>query len=162
MKRIAIILVLSIWLLLVYLVQSIAYVLELLSNTEKEEKLDVFSNLGEHIIYCLIHPITTISELIANKSVVFLVLVIIVTIFLLYIVIKQFLSNEDNTSNQNYKIAKHGSHGSAKFATDTELFNKNHYKKVKEKDIKDMVYASLDFDKLKGMNDDDNSFRETK
>ncbi|EUE33519.1 hypothetical protein U362_02767, partial [Staphylococcus aureus T12818] len=46
--------------------------------------------------------------------------------------------------NQDYKIAKHGSHGSAKFAEDSELFSEGHYKKMKENDITNYVYNSLD------------------
>lgn len=153
MKKGLLILVSIVWLIFIYLSQTLSYILEMLSNTDNaDQKKEVVMNIGEHITVPLKQPISTIIDLISNNSIIFYVLVGISTVFIIYVLIKQLLDTTDHSSNANhqgYKIAKHGSHGSANFATDNELFSKKHYKKVKENDIKQVVLSSIDKEVLK-------------
>lgn len=147
-----------IWLVLIYLAQILAYALNTLSNTSNKQK--IFSDISQLFIPPAKHPISTIIGFITDKNTVFFVIGGIATIICIYILIKQLFESKDgNEKNQDYKIAKHGSHGSANFATDSELFSKNHYKKVKESDMKKVVLASIDINKVKGLNNNDNSTR---
>lgn len=132
-----------IWLVLIYLAQILAYALNTLSNTSNKQK--IFSDISQLFIPPAKHPISTIIDFITDKNTVFFVIGGIATIICIYILIKQLFESKDgNEKNQDYKIAKHGSHGSAKFAEDSELFSEGHYKKMKENDITNYVYNSLD------------------
>lgn len=158
MKKAVFFVVTFVWLLLVYLAQTLAYILESISASD--DKFSVISNMGEYVKFPLMHPFKNSINLINEGSTVFFILIGIGTVFAIYVLMKQLFGERDNNSNnQNYKIAKHGSHGSANFATDSELFSKNHYKKVKESDMKKVVLASIDINKVKGLNNNDNSTR---
>ncbi|MBJ6239727.1 hypothetical protein [Staphylococcus aureus] len=152
MKKGIFILTSIIWIVLIYLSQIIAYALNTLSDTTNKQK--IFSDPSQLIIPPAKHPFSTIFDFISDKNTVFFVVGGIATVICIYILIKQLFESKDgNEKNQDYKIAKHGSHGSAKFATDNELFDKGYYKKMKESDVTDFVYKSLDTSKLNESSD---------
>ncbi|WP_239733826.1 hypothetical protein [Mammaliicoccus sp. M-M49] len=143
MKKGIFILTAIVWIVLIYLAQILAYALNTLSNSNDKQK--IFSDITQLFIPPAKHPISTIFKFVSEQNTVFFVIGGIATIICIYILIKQLFENKDgNEKNQDYKIAKHGSHGSAKFAEDSELFSEGHYKKMKENDITNYVYNSLD------------------
>lgn len=149
------------WLVLLYIAQIIAHILNKLSNSNDKQKL--FSDPSQLYSYPVKHPIGNIINLISEQNKVFLVLLVLITILSIYVLIRQMIEGKDgNKDNQDYKIAKHGSHGSARFADDNELFNEGHYKKIKEDDVVNYVKRSLNTSILKERSDDDdNDIRRT-
>jgi len=149
------------WLFLLYIVQVIAHILDKLSNSNDKQKL--FSDPSQLYSYPAKHPIGNIINLISEQNKVFLVLLVLITILSIYVLIRQMIESKDgNKNNQDYKIAKHGSHGSARFADDNELFNEGHYKIIKEDDVVNYVKRSLNTSILKERSDDDdNDIRRT-
>ncbi|WP_436868534.1 hypothetical protein [Staphylococcus equorum] len=151
MKKGIIIMTSIVWLVLIYIAQIVAHILTTLSETS--DKAKIFNDASILYLPPAKHPISTIIEFISDKNMIFIVLAIVVTVFALYILGKQLMETKDgNEKNQDYKIAKHGSHGSAKFATADELFN-GYYKKMREEEVTDYVYKSLDTSKIKGRSD---------
>ncbi|AQR26659.1 TPA: hypothetical protein P6O34_002656 [Staphylococcus aureus] len=148
MKKGVFILMGIVWLLLIYLAQIIAFALNILSNTKNKQK--VFNDPSQLYIPPATKPIRTIIQLVSDKNGIFFILAGLVTILCIYLIIKQLFEKKDgNESNQDYKIAKHGSHGSARFAKDSELFDNGHYKRIRENDIVNYVYKSLNESRLK-------------
>ncbi|HDA2618965.1 hypothetical protein HIK46_14765 (plasmid) [Staphylococcus aureus] len=136
-----------VWSLLIYLVQIIAYALSILSSNQDKQK--IFNDPSQLFLPPATHPLASIIKLVSDKNGIFFILVGVVTLLCIYLLLKQLFEQKDgNENNQDYKIAKHGSHGSARFAKDSELFGEGHYKKLKEKDVVNYVYQSLDENKM--------------
>lgn len=146
MKKGILIICLILWLFLIYVGQILAHILTTLSNTTNKQK--IFNNPEILYTYPAKHPIKNIIEYISESNTIFIVIAVIVTCIVLYVILKSMFESKDgNEKNQDYKIAKHGSHGSARFATDQELFN-GYYKKINENDVTEYVLKSLDTSKL--------------
>lgn len=133
------------WFTLLYLGQIVAYALTKLSNTHSsEKKRELFNEPMQLIIPPAKHPFHSVSQFISEKNTIFFIILIIITCLILYLIFKQlFTDNDNNKKDQDYKIAKHGSHGSAKFATEKELLKDGHYKKLSESDVREYVMKSL-------------------
>ena len=63
-------------------------------------------------------------NLLDKQSPVLYIGLVVIGILVIYLVIKHlYVSKDNNPNNNDYKIAKHGSHGSARWSTKKEVFN---------------------------------------
>lgn len=109
-------------LLLLFLVTIIAYLLEGLSSTENTP--EYISNIGNNITDVATSPISSFMYLLEIQSPVLYVGFIVIGLLVLYVLIKHFFGKKDsNPNDSDYKIAKHGSHGSARWSNKKEVFN---------------------------------------
>lgn len=117
-----IIFILILILLLLYLVTIIATLLEGLSNTEDTPQY--ISNIGSTITDIATSPISSFTHLLEQQSPVLYTGFVVIGVLVLYVIIKRFFGSKDsNPNDSDYKIAKHGSHGSARWSNKKEIFN---------------------------------------
>lgn len=109
-------------LLLLYLVTIVATVIEGLSNSE--DTPEYLSNIGSTITDIATSPISSFIHLLEQQSPVLYVGFVVIAVLVLYVIIKRFFGSKDsNPKDSDYKIAKHGSHGSARWSNKKEIFN---------------------------------------
>jgi len=137
-----------VYLFFIYLSSITSYIIEKFSATD--DKTVLLGKPLDLFMYPLKHPISNIIALIKNQSTIFFILLGLATIFIIYVILKTLFGRSDgNLKNQDYKIAKHGSHGSARFATLKEIFNSGHYKSINKKSVNSLVLQTLDESLLK-------------
>lgn len=117
-----IIFILILALLLLYFITIIASILDGLSTTD--DTPSYISNIGDTITDIATKPISAFMYLLDKQSPILYIGLIIVAILVIYIIIKVFFGSKDhNPKDNDYKIAKHGSHGSSRWSTKKEVFN---------------------------------------
>lgn len=137
------ILISIVYIFFIYLASITSYVLERFGDIK--DKTKVFDDPLSLFIFPSLHPLKNIINLIQSHSMIFFVLVGLATLFILYVILKMLFGTKDNNlKNQDYKIAKHGSHGSARFSTLKELFSSGYYKPLKIKNVNTLILETLD------------------
>lgn len=139
---ILIILVLLIVLFSLYLITIIASVLEDLAASD--DSFAYITTLGDSIKEYAATPIQSFTHLIEINSTVLYVLALITAALAVYVLLKTLFSKGDNNpKDSDYKIAKHGSHGSARWSTKKELFNDGTFVGLNEDKAYRIVLSSL-------------------
>lgn len=132
-----------VYIFFIYLSSITSYIIEKFSSTD--DKTQLLGKPLDLFMYPATNPISNVINLVKNQSTIFFVLMGIATLFIIYVILKTlFGSSDGNLKNQDYKIAKHGSHGSARFATLKEIFNSGHYKSINKKSVNTLVLQTLD------------------
>ena len=118
--------------LIIFLIFIIVFLLLLISIignivegfTNADNTPNYITNIGDEVIEIITSPVESFLYLIEIDSPFVYIGLIVIAMFVLYIILKRFFGKDDkNPKNSDYKIAKHGSHGSARWAKKNELFN---------------------------------------
>lgn len=108
--------------LLLYLITIIANILEGISTTENTP--EYLNNIGSHITEIATTPISSFMTLLEEQSPILYIGLVVIALFVVYVLLKNLFGKKDsNPKDSDYKIAKHGSHGSARWSKDNEIFN---------------------------------------
>lgn len=107
---------------LLLLITVVGNIFEGLANTD--DTPTYISNIGNTITEIITNPIDSFLYLLEVESPFIYIGLILIAIFVGYIFIKSFFKKRDNNlKNSDYKIAKHGSHGSARWSKKNEIFS---------------------------------------
>lgn len=137
-----IIFILILALLLLYLITIVATVLDGLSNTEDTPAY--ISSIGDTITDIATTPVSSFMNLLDKQSPILYIGLVVIAILVIYLVIKHLYGSKDNNPNHNdYKIAKHGSHGSARWSTKKEVFNDGTFVPLNEDKAYQQVLKSM-------------------
>ena len=137
-----IIFILILALLLLDLITIIATVLDGLSNTEDTPAY--ISSIGDTITDTATSPVSSFMNLLDKQSPVLYIGLVVIGILVIYLVIKHlYVSKDNNPNNNDYKIAKHGSHGSARWSTKKEVFNDGTFVPLNEDKAYQQVLKSM-------------------